>query len=154
MAATNHGTFWVDYFPILKHVPSKQAHLNPAFASCPIPLAGWFPGAGFKRKAKIWAGYSRDLVDIPWEWLKVSIVSIASVNQPQNSTNPSFQEDGKAPSSISTKSLERLSVTAGDGSYLEGVIKNSAAIAYIGKHGLVFNNPKNFLIYDATGRSR
>ncbi|KAK1227286.1 hypothetical protein PQX77_009703 [Marasmius sp. AFHP31] len=95
-AAGNHGSFWVDYFPFLKFVPS------------------WLPGAGFKRKASLWARYSRDLVETPWDWLKNSI------------------ENGTASTSFSTKSLERLSVSAGDGSFLEGVIKNSAAIAYIG----------------------
>ena len=30
------GSFWVDLFPILKHVPS------------------WFPGAGFQKKAARW----------------------------------------------------------------------------------------------------
>ncbi|KAK7442488.1 hypothetical protein VKT23_016086 [Stygiomarasmius scandens] len=34
--AAIHGTFWVDYFPFLRYVPS------------------WFPGASFQRKAKAW----------------------------------------------------------------------------------------------------
>ncbi|KAK1231637.1 hypothetical protein PQX77_005235 [Marasmius sp. AFHP31] len=96
LAAHNHGTFWVDYFPSLKYVPS------------------WLPGAGFRRKAKVWAGYSRDLVESPWDWLKGSI------------------ENRTAPPSFSTRSLERLSVNAGDGSFMEGVIKNCAAFAYLG----------------------
>ncbi|TFK69835.1 cytochrome P450 [Pluteus cervinus] len=39
------GTYFVDYFPLLKYVPS------------------WFPGAQFKRDAEVWAEYIKELPD-------------------------------------------------------------------------------------------
>lgn len=54
------GTYLVDTFPMLKHVP------------------GWFPGAGFRRKA----AYERNLVERmvkqPLEFVKMSMVSIVN----------------------------------------------------------------------------
>ncbi|KAK7442492.1 hypothetical protein VKT23_016090 [Stygiomarasmius scandens] len=46
------GTFWVDYFPMLKYIPS------------------WFPGASFHRKAKTWKGYTLEMVSKPYEEAK------------------------------------------------------------------------------------
>ncbi|KAL0567556.1 hypothetical protein V5O48_014442, partial [Marasmius crinis-equi] len=48
----NHGSFVVDYLPILKLLPS------------------WFPGADFKRKAKAWAPSAEEVKEIPWQWMK------------------------------------------------------------------------------------
>ncbi|KAK7440788.1 hypothetical protein VKT23_016865 [Stygiomarasmius scandens] len=53
----NHGTFFVDYFPILKYIPA------------------WVPGATFKRKAKTWAPTVANLVNRPWEKVKRSFAS-------------------------------------------------------------------------------
>lgn len=50
------GAFLVDAMPFLKHVPS------------------WFPGAGFKQKAKQWKRHADDTVNAPLEALKVNIV--------------------------------------------------------------------------------
>ncbi|KAK1230679.1 hypothetical protein PQX77_006223 [Marasmius sp. AFHP31] len=50
--AMNHGSFWVDYLPILKYVPA------------------WVPGASFKRKAQEWYSNNKDLKEIPWSWVK------------------------------------------------------------------------------------
>ncbi|KAF8980248.1 cytochrome P450 [Cyathus striatus] len=52
------GTFLVDTFPLLKYVPA------------------WFPGAGFKRKAREWRKAARGMVDIPFEDTKAAIVMI------------------------------------------------------------------------------
>ncbi|KAL0568014.1 hypothetical protein V5O48_013977, partial [Marasmius crinis-equi] len=49
--ASNHGTFWVDYFPVLKYLPA------------------WFPGASFKRKAAKWREAQRELKERPWVWM-------------------------------------------------------------------------------------
>ncbi|KAG7087487.1 hypothetical protein E1B28_013449 [Marasmius oreades] len=53
--AGNHGSFLVDYIPILKHVPS-----------C-------FPGASFKTKAEVWGSFTDQLKDCPWAFLKQSM---------------------------------------------------------------------------------
>ncbi|THU98263.1 cytochrome P450 [Dendrothele bispora CBS 962.96] len=94
VAAANPGSFWVDYFPILKHVPA------------------WFPGAGFKRSAKVWGGYFQDLVDQPWNWTREAM------------------EEGTALPSFCTQSAERHEITPGENSKMEQVIKNCAAFAY------------------------
>ncbi|THU99931.1 cytochrome P450 [Dendrothele bispora CBS 962.96] len=55
--AGNHGDFMVDYFPLLKYIPS------------------WFPGATFKQKAEVWAKDVSDLNELPWKDVKSSIAS-------------------------------------------------------------------------------
>ncbi|KAF5344737.1 hypothetical protein D9758_015298 [Tetrapyrgos nigripes] len=50
----NHGSFLVDYFPLLKHIPT------------------WMPGATFKRQAKVWKHSALELRDAPWEKLAAS----------------------------------------------------------------------------------
>lgn len=46
------GAFLVDMVPILEHVPS------------------WFPGAGFKHKAKEWSQYADEILERPFKALK------------------------------------------------------------------------------------
>ncbi|KAF5372521.1 hypothetical protein D9758_005274 [Tetrapyrgos nigripes] len=92
--AANPGSFWVDYFPILKHMPA------------------WLPGASFKRKAKVWGKSFQDLVDQPWNWTREAM------------------EEGTALPSFCTQSAERHSITPGENSKMEQVIKNCAAFAY------------------------
>lgn len=47
-AAASFGQFFVDVIPILKYVPE------------------WVPGAGFKRKARIWRKIQEDFREIPY----------------------------------------------------------------------------------------
>ncbi|KAF8311115.1 cytochrome P450 [Cantharellus anzutake] len=54
------GAFLVDTFPILKHVPS------------------WFPFAGFKRQAKIWAKSVHDFVELPFKTTERDVLEGAS----------------------------------------------------------------------------
>jgi len=51
------GNFWVDIFPILKHVPA------------------WFPAAGFKRKAAYWREVNKDIRKKPFMHVKSEMVS-------------------------------------------------------------------------------
>ncbi|KAK1219826.1 hypothetical protein PQX77_017400 [Marasmius sp. AFHP31] len=90
-----HGSFWVDYFPVLKYLPD------------------WLPGASFKRKAKIWRQYISDMKEKPWDWVKQAT------------------DYGTTEHSFSTRSADRLSVTLGEGSVMEDVIKHCAAVAYL-----------------------
>ncbi|KAK1224441.1 hypothetical protein PQX77_012663 [Marasmius sp. AFHP31] len=92
--AMNHGTFWVDYLPILKHVPA------------------WFPGASFKRNARVWLANNKELKDKPWEWVKQG------------------EAAGIADSSFCTQTAERLGITLGEGSEMEEMLKNCAFSAY------------------------
>ncbi|KAK1230834.1 hypothetical protein PQX77_006074 [Marasmius sp. AFHP31] len=54
-AGATFGTFWVDYLPALKYIPS------------------WVPGASFKRKAKEWNKPIIGLRDKPWRWVQRAI---------------------------------------------------------------------------------
>lgn len=50
--AGNPGAFLVEFFPFLKFIPA------------------WFPGAGWKRKAKYWRKLGECLVHMPWNVVK------------------------------------------------------------------------------------
>lgn len=50
------GAFLVDFIPALKYVPE------------------WFPYAGFQRKAKEWRSYAMEMLAVPFEATKRSMV--------------------------------------------------------------------------------
>ena len=54
--AAIQGGFWVDWFPILKYVPS------------------WFPGAGFQKKAAHWRELNRIMVEKPFHYVEEQLV--------------------------------------------------------------------------------
>ncbi|KAG2034693.1 hypothetical protein BDR03DRAFT_806492, partial [Suillus americanus] len=54
--ASGGGIWPVDIFPALKHLPM------------------WFPGASFKRNAKIWKAKMEEFADRPYEFVKTEIV--------------------------------------------------------------------------------
>jgi hypothetical protein len=54
--AATLGAFWVDFFPILKYVPS------------------WFPGAGFQKKAAIWRDVNVSMRQKPFCHVKELLV--------------------------------------------------------------------------------
>ncbi|KAF8337876.1 cytochrome P450 [Cantharellus anzutake] len=60
--ASQPGAFLIDAFPTLKYVPS------------------WFPFAGFKRQAKIWAKIAHDSQELPFKVTKQDVVLVASVD--------------------------------------------------------------------------
>ncbi|KAJ8088568.1 hypothetical protein PM082_022641 [Marasmius tenuissimus] len=95
LAGSNHGTFWVDYLPILKYVPS------------------WLPGAGYKKKAQGWNKFILKLKEEPWSWVRRAV------------------EKGTAEPSFCTQSAERLSITPGDNSVMENVVKNCATMSFV-----------------------
>ncbi|KAK1226460.1 hypothetical protein PQX77_010544 [Marasmius sp. AFHP31] len=47
----DHGSFWVDYLPILRYIPT------------------WVPGASFKRKAHEWFANNKEVKEKPWDWV-------------------------------------------------------------------------------------
>ncbi|KAF8994706.1 cytochrome P450 [Cyathus striatus] len=85
------GTFLVDTFPLLKYVPA------------------WFPGAGFKRKAREWRRAARGMVDIPFEDTKAAI------------------KKGTANASFVTKCLDGISGGTSEGMNAEEEIVKSVA---------------------------
>ena len=56
--AATPGAFWVDFFPILKYVPS------------------WFPGAGFQRKAARWREAVNTMAEKPFRHVQDQLVQI------------------------------------------------------------------------------
>ena len=54
--AATLGTFWVDFFPILKYVPS------------------WVPGAGFQKKAAHWKEINAAMTEKPFRFVKEQLV--------------------------------------------------------------------------------
>ena len=52
------GTFWVDFFPLLKYVPS------------------WFPGGGFQKKAAHWRELNASLTEKPFSYTKEQLVGL------------------------------------------------------------------------------
>ncbi|KAF9020326.1 cytochrome P450 [Hymenopellis radicata] len=53
--ASTPGAFLVDFIPMLKSLPD------------------WFPGAGFKRTAKMWAKDLEDMINVPFEHVKAEM---------------------------------------------------------------------------------
>ncbi|KAJ7181302.1 cytochrome P450 [Mycena crocata] len=86
------GTFLVDAIPALKYVPA------------------WFPGAGFKRKAREWKQATRQLLEVPYLDAKRMIAA------------------GTAPSSFTSVSLSRMSDTKREEQ--EANVKGTAANMY------------------------
>ncbi|TFK57181.1 cytochrome P450 [Heliocybe sulcata] len=74
------GSYFVDYLPLLKYVPE------------------WFPGASFKRQAKIWRKLTRDMVDVPFAMIKRKMSSgtvipcVATIELEKNDGNPQTEE--------------------------------------------------------------
>lgn len=54
--STSPGAYLVDVFPALQYVPA------------------WFPGAQFRRTAKLWRKTLMDMADIPHEFVKTRMV--------------------------------------------------------------------------------
>ena len=52
------GSFWVDWFPILKYVPS------------------WFPGAGFQKKAARWGEAVNTMAERPFRHVQEQLVQV------------------------------------------------------------------------------
>jgi hypothetical protein len=57
----NPGRFWIEFMPILKHVPS------------------WVPGASAVKFGKQWRPVVDDMLNIPFEAVKNGAVSISRV---------------------------------------------------------------------------
>ncbi|KZP04234.1 cytochrome P450 [Athelia psychrophila] len=92
-AAVAPGAFLVNTMPILKHVPY------------------WFPGAGFKRKAKEWKRYADATLEAPFQALKEEIAS------------------GVAKPSFAQRCLQDMDLNI-DTADQERIIKNTAGVMY------------------------
>lgn len=88
------GAFLVDLFPSLKHVPE------------------WFPGAGFKKKAREWRKLSEAMINEPYEMVKEKV------------------NKGNAEPCFVTSGLEEQHNTTSDDALSEELIKITAAVVY------------------------
>ncbi|KAJ7235545.1 cytochrome P450 [Mycena rebaudengoi] len=96
--AAVRGRYLVDYIPALKYVPD------------------WFPGAGFKRKAKEWKKLTQAAVETPFAEAKRNI---ASDRIATGTATPSFTSYGM-----------QIVEESQDKAYIEMAVKNSAASMY------------------------
>ena len=72
--ATAPGVHYVDFIPLSKSLDhSPVSKDTKTFTVKYIPL--WFPGSGFKRKAKKYSAVIQDLVEIPHNYVKRQLVS-------------------------------------------------------------------------------
>ncbi|KAJ6533290.1 cytochrome P450 [Mycena vulgaris] len=92
------GRFLVDSLPILKYVPE------------------WFPGASFRRKAKVWRELSQSMVDKPFAEAKCNIASSTTAK-------------GNAPHSFTASALRTLD-DCENKAYQEKAIKSTAGTMY------------------------
>ncbi|KAF8592280.1 cytochrome P450 [Ramaria rubella] len=95
--ATNPGSFLVDTLPILKHVPE------------------WMPGAGFKKKARIWRKLVMAMPALPFMACKKALSEGAAI--------PSFT------ASLLDKLFQRTDADY-DAKEEEAIIRNTGATAY------------------------
>ncbi|KAJ7123980.1 cytochrome P450 [Mycena crocata] len=96
MAATaNSGAWLVDTFPLLQYLPE------------------WFPGAGFKRKAREWRKSVLALPEVPYNFVKQSMAA------------------GTEKSSIMSRALEKSAGTP-EADELEPTVKNILGVGYGG----------------------
>ncbi|KAF9267146.1 cytochrome P450 [Marasmius fiardii PR-910] len=105
------GAFLVESLPVLKYVPE------------------WFPGAGFKRKAKEWAKFSTIMREMPFEAAKQSIV----------------RENGTANPSFTSYSLDQVN-EAVDKAEQERLITAVAATMYAGGTDSTFGVLSTFIL--------
>ena len=84
------GTFWVDSFPILKHVPS------------------WFPGAGFQKKATRVREATNIMVEKPFCYVQEQLVQVHFCELMSFFQTIILQKVGKAIPSVAASLIERL----------------------------------------------
>ncbi|KAJ8480991.1 hypothetical protein ONZ45_g15457 [Pleurotus djamor] len=80
--ATIPGKFWVETFPILKHLPL------------------WFPGSGFKHQANEWAKTTEQMREMPFEAVKLALehgTASPSVMTALLESSPKGIESGRYP---------------------------------------------------------
>ncbi|KAF5373834.1 hypothetical protein D9758_000998 [Tetrapyrgos nigripes] len=109
-----HGTFLVDYFPLLRYVPA------------------WFPGAHFRRKATRWTQFNSELLNKPWKQLKASISSGTAISCFGTKSLQKFDLTFNTADATGDTSDLGMSKTDSD-TKMEEVIRNCAGVAYTGE---------------------
>ncbi|KAF9257322.1 cytochrome P450 [Marasmius fiardii PR-910] len=110
LPAMNPGTFLVDSLPFLKHIPS------------------WFPGAGFKRKAKEWQALYHKMVNEAFDATKREIAN------------------GTAEHSFVSNSFQQLPTDPSQRAEMETLIRETAASMYEAGTDTVFTGLVTFFL--------
>ena len=108
--------------PLEPHVRSSKNHL----------LAAWFPGAKFKRDAEVSYKEVGEMCDVPFDTVKKSMVIFELVRFCAFASCY-LQEEGTAEPSFVSDNLQRLKALGNTDLAEEEIVKNCAAIVYIGK---------------------
>lgn len=72
------GAFLVDVLPICKHSQSPIPPSNNCSAVKHVP--SWMPGAGFQRKAKVWADHVSQMLKRPFKQVEDELVSFVPIS--------------------------------------------------------------------------
>ncbi|KAG1872931.1 cytochrome P450 [Suillus subalutaceus] len=107
--STAPGAFIVDIVPFLANVPE------------------WFPGAGFKRLAREWCQDLKDMVDVPYKFVKEQMVT-KNLWRYDHELNI-LQDAGIAPISFTSNLLEGRTTLSAEEDHM---VKWSAASLYSG----------------------
>ncbi|KAJ7247322.1 cytochrome P450 [Mycena rebaudengoi] len=119
--ATAPGKYLVDSLPILKYVPD------------------WFPGAEFKRNAKVWRKLARDSMELPFAYVKREMASgtarpsftLSCLRNVENLDNPAdveYHED-VIKSTVGTMFLAGTDTTVSVlGTFVLGMLSNPNAM--------------------------
>ncbi|KAI0790555.1 cytochrome P450 [Abortiporus biennis] len=97
----NTGSYVVDLIPILRYIPD------------------WFPGAQFKRDAKIWRKYIADMRDVPYDLVRKARNSEAPIDYEISSDSAAFEL------------LDEVLKKSADPVYMEDIIKSSLGTFYL-----------------------
>ena len=109
------GAFWVDFFPILVHVPS------------------WFPSAGFQKKAAHWRELNKIVLEKPFRYVQEQLVRDPSPCVMNMVILVILQKIGSAVPSVLSTLIERLpNEDDPQRPTEEKVAQNVAAMSYIG----------------------
>ena len=76
--AAIQGGFWVDWFPILKYVPS------------------WFPGASFQKKATHWRELNAIMIERPFSYVEEQLVGYFFESSRSYYTHEYFEAKGQS----------------------------------------------------------
>lgn len=91
----------------------------------------FLPGAGFKRQAKLWRKTVSAMRELPFQFVKDSLVSTVGARCLLLAENSSPQAAGTAQSSIASRVLETIDDDI-NAPHREGILKNVLATIYLG----------------------
>lgn len=114
------SNFLVNILPILKYVPE------------------FFPGAGFKKKAREWKKLQEDLVNRPFEMVESQVVRPVIWLFCEGFSDKKIQKAGTANHSFTASSLQRMAESNEQKwAHEREIIKDSAGSLFVGAYVLL-----------------